>query len=187
MTTDRRSLRLDPSPIELIDRSKGIEFEFNGRPVHAYEGDTVGSALYASGVRIFSRSFKYHRVRGMLCVSGNCPNCLMTVDGVPNVRACVQRVEQGMKVKGQNAWPGLERDLFSVIDRFRWALPVGFYYKGLYRPRALWNFSASLIRRIRRTGKRQSRCRGASIRASLVCPRRRCRRGGRYRGDVRSP
>ena len=147
MTTDRRSSRLDPSPIELIDRSKGIEFEFNGRPVHAYEGDTVGSALYASGVRIFSRSFKYHRVRGMLCVSGNCPNCLMTVDGVPNVRACVQRVEQGMKVKGQNAWPGLERDLFSVIDRFRWALPVGFYYKGLYRPRALWNLSASLIRR----------------------------------------
>ena len=147
MTTDRRSLRLDPSPIELIDRSKSIEFEFNGRPVHAYEGDTVGSALYASGVRIFSRSFKYHRVRGMLCVSGSCPNCLMTVDGVPNVRVCVQRVEQGMKVKGQNAWPGLERDLFSVIDRFRWALPVGFYYKGLYRPRALWNLSASLIRR----------------------------------------
>ncbi|MCY4528665.1 MAG: FAD-dependent oxidoreductase [Chloroflexi bacterium] len=148
MTTDPRSPRLDPIPLELIDRSKTVEFEFNGRPVQAYEGDTVGSALYASGVRIFSRSFKYHRVRGMLCVSGNCPNCLMTVDGVPNVRACVQRVEQGMKVKGQNAWPGLERDLFSVIDRFRWALPVGFYYKGLYRPRALWNFSASLIRRL---------------------------------------
>ena len=148
MTTDRRSPRLDPAPLELIDRSKIIEFEFNGRPVYAYEGDTIGSALYASGVRIFSRSFKFHRVRGMLCVSGNCPNCLMTVDGVPNVRACVQRVEQGMKVKGQNAWPGLERDLFSVIDRFRWALPIGFYYKGLYRPRALWNFSASLIRRL---------------------------------------
>ncbi len=148
MTTDPRSPRLDPIPLELIDRSTTVEFEFNGRPVQAYEGDTVGSALYASGVRIFSRSFKYHRVRGMLCVSGNCPNCLMTVDGVPNVRACVQRVEQGMKVKGQNAWPGLERDLFSVIDRFRWALPIGFYYKGLYRPRALWNFSASLIRRL---------------------------------------
>ncbi len=148
MTTNRRSPRLDPAPLELIDRSKVIEFEFNGRPVRAYEGDTVGSALYASGVRIFSRSFKFHRVRGMLCVSGSCPNCLMTVDGVPNVRACVRRVEQGMKVKGQNAWPGLERDLFSVIDRFRWALPIGFYYKGLYRPRALWNFSASLIRRL---------------------------------------
>ena len=148
MTTDRRSSRLDPSPIELTDRSKEIEFEFNGRPIQAYEGDTVGSALYASGVRIFSRSFKYHRVRGMLCVSGSCPNCLMTVDGVPNVRACVRRVEQGMQVKGQNAWPGLERDLLSVIDRFRWALPIGFYYKSLYRPRALWNFSASLIRRL---------------------------------------
>ena len=148
MTTDRHSSRLEPMPLELIDRSRTVEIEFNGRPVQAYEGDTVGSALYASGVRIFSRSFKFHRVRGMLCVSGNCPNCLMTVDGVPNVRVCVRRVEEGMKVKGQNAWPGLERDLFSVIDRFRWALPVGFYYKGLYRPRALWNFSASLIRRL---------------------------------------
>ena len=148
MSTDRRSPRLDPSVSEVIDRSRSIEFEFNGRTVRAYEGDTVGSALYASGVRIFSRSFKYHRVRGMLCVSGSCPNCLMTVDGVPNVRACVRRVEAGMRVKGQNAWPGLERDLFSVIDRFRWALPIGFYYKGLYRPRSLWNFSASVIRRL---------------------------------------
>ena len=115
--------------------------------VQAYEGDTIGSALYADGVRIFSRSFKYHRVRGMLCASGNCPNCLMTVDGVPNVRTCVERVRPGMQVKGQNAWPGLDRDLLSIFDRFRWALPVGFYYKGLYRPRMLWKFSASIIRR----------------------------------------
>ncbi len=148
MTAAHHSSRLDPTSTEVIDRSQSVEFEFNGRPVHAFEGDTVGSALYASGVRIFSRSFKYHRVRGMLCASGSCPNCLMTVDGVPNVRACVLRVEQGMRVKGQNAWPGLNRDLLSLIDRFRWALPIGFYYKGLYRPRALWKLSASLIRRL---------------------------------------
>ncbi len=147
MTTDLHSSRLDPVPLELIDRSKAIEFDFNGRPVQAYEGDTVGSALYASGVRIFSRSFKYHRVRGLLCASGSCPNCLMTVDGVPNVRICIERVQPGMQVKGQNAWPGLDRDLLSIFDRFRWALPIGFYYKGLYRPRWLWKFSASIIRR----------------------------------------
>jgi sarcosine oxidase subunit alpha len=140
--------RLDPRPSELIERDKPIEFEFNGRPVEAYEGDTIGSALYGAGVRIFSRSFKYHRVRGLLCVSGNCPNCLMTVDSIPNVRTCIQRVERGMKVKGQNAWPSLERDLFSTIDRFRWALPIGFYYKGLHRPKMLWDFSASIIRRM---------------------------------------
>ena len=148
MASNQHPSRLDPRPNELIDRSKTIEFEFNGRPIQAYAGDTIGSALYASGVRIFSRSFKFHRVRGLLCVTGNCPNCLMTVDGIPNIRACVQRVEAGMQVKGQNAWPGLERDLFSIIDRFRWAMPIGFYYKGLYRPRALWNLSSSIIRRM---------------------------------------
>ncbi len=148
MASIQHPSRLDPRPNELIDRSKTIEFEFNGRPIQAYAGDTLGSALYASGVRIFSRSFKFHRARGLMCVTGNCPNCLMTVDGIPNIRACVQRVEEGMRVKGQNAWPGLERDLLSIIDRFRWALPIGFYYKGLYRPRLLWNLSSSIIRRM---------------------------------------
>lgn len=148
MATDRQHARLDPRRSELIDRSKVIEFEFNGRTVPACDGDTIASALYASGVRIFSRSFKFHRARGLLCVAGNCPNCLMTVDGIPNVRTCIQRAEEGMKVAGQNAWPSLDRDLLSVIDRFRWALPIGFYYKGLHRPKALWNLSASVIRRL---------------------------------------
>lgn len=82
-----------------------LNFEFNGRRMSAFEGDTIASALYASGVRIFSRSFKYHRPRGLLCVSGRCPNCLMSVDGVPNVKACTERVRAGMKVKSQNCWP----------------------------------------------------------------------------------
>lgn len=148
MTNYQQAPRLEPRPSELIDRGNIIEFEFNGKSVHAYDGDSIGSALYGAGVRIFSRSFKYHRVRGLMCVSGACPNCLMTVDSIPNVRTCIQRVEQGMKVKGQNAWPGLERDFFSLIDRFRWALPIGFYYKGLHRPKMLWDVSASIIRRL---------------------------------------
>ena len=187
MTTDRRSSRLDPSPIELIDRSKGIEFEFNGRPMHAYEGDTVGSALYASGVRIFSRSFKYHRVRGMLCVSGSCPNCLMTVDGVPNVRACVQRVETRDEGQGTER---MARPRTRPILRHR-PLSLGAARRILLQGSVQTEGAMELLGfphpTDRRTGKRQSRCRGASIRASLVCPHRRCRRGGRYRGDVRSP
>ena len=91
MSAADRSLRLGPSPTELIDRSRRVSFEFEGRPIEAYEGDTVASALHASGIRTLSRSFKYHRPRGLFCVSGRCPNCLVTVDGVPNVRACTVR------------------------------------------------------------------------------------------------
>src|SRR3990170_3670623 len=107
--------RLPPRPGEAIDRSRGLAFSCNGRAVHAYAGDTIASALYASGVTIFSRSFKYHRPRGLLCVAGRCPNCLMNVDGQPNVRSCVTPVRDGMKVRHQNAWPSLETDALSVV------------------------------------------------------------------------
>ena len=55
-------------------------------------GDTVASALYRAGVRTFSRSLKYHRRRGLYCGTGDCPNCLMTVDGLPAVHACTTHV-----------------------------------------------------------------------------------------------
>ena len=64
-------------------------FEFDDKPVPARAGDTVASALYRSGRRIFTRSFKFHRPRGLLCLAGKCPNCLVNVDGAPNVRSCV--------------------------------------------------------------------------------------------------
>ena len=74
-------MRLPPQPHERIDRSRRVTFFYDGKPVEAYEGDTIGSALFAAGRRVFSRSFKYHRPRGLLCASGGCPNCMMQVDG----------------------------------------------------------------------------------------------------------
>ncbi len=133
---------------ESVDRSKSFRFEFNGRSVTAYEGDTVASALYASGVRIFSRSFKYHRARSLLCVSGRCPNCLMSVDGVPNVKACTEKVREGMKVKSQNCWPSLEHDVFSIIDKIGRFLPVGFYYKTFINSPIQWSRVEGIIRRL---------------------------------------
>ena len=133
---------------EIIDRSAAVEFRFDGRRISAQQGDTVASALYAAGTTTFSRSFKYHRPRGLLCAAGNCPNCLVTVDGEPNVRACTRLAEPGMKVQHQNAWPSLRWDLLSILDRFHWLMPVGFYYKALHRPKLLWLLARRVIRRI---------------------------------------
>ena len=108
----------------------------------------MASALYAAGIRTFSRSFKYHRPRGLLCVAGQCPNCLMTVDGVPNVRACTEQVRPGMVVRGQNAWPSLDRDFLSVLDRMGRLMPVGFYYKTFHRPKLFWRLAQPIIRRV---------------------------------------
>ena len=140
--------RLAPRASELIDRSAAVGFTFGGRRVAAHPGDTIASALYAAGVRVYSRSFKYHRPRGLLCVAGHCPNCLVTVDGVPNVRACTEPAREGMDVRHQNAWPSLERDALSVLDRLDRLMPVGFYYKALYKPRFAWRLAAPVISRL---------------------------------------
>lgn len=140
--------RLEPQSGEAIDRSVPVEFEFDGGRVRGFQGDTVASALYAQGTRVFSRSFKYHRPRGLLCCSGNCPNCLVTVGDEPNVRACTRPVEPGLQVRSQNAWPSLGFDLLSLLDKLHWLMPVGFYYKALHRPKALWLLARRLIRRV---------------------------------------
>ena len=59
--------RLPPRPSEEIDRGYTVEFTFDGRAYTAHPGDTIASALAAAGVGVFSRSFKYHRPRGLLC------------------------------------------------------------------------------------------------------------------------
>lgn len=147
------SMRLSPRPAELIDRQESISFSFNGRRYQAYPGDTIASALAAAGVKVFSRSFKYHRPRGLLCGAGHCPNCLVQVGSEPNVRSCRRPVEPGMVVTSQNAWPSLERDVMSLTALGDRLLPVGFYYKAFIRPKALWPIFERLLRRAAGLGK----------------------------------
>ena len=140
--------RLDPQPGEVIDRGRLVSFRFEGRTVPAHPGDTIGSALSAAGINIFSRSFKYHRPRGLFCATGKCPNCLMNVNGVPNVRVCTEPVRPGDRVTSQHCWPSLRWDALSWIENFDFLLPVGFYYKSLIRPRFLWKLAEPLLRRL---------------------------------------
>ncbi len=139
--------RLPQRPGERIDRQKVVRFTFDGKSVEAFEGDTIGSALYAAGRRTFSRSFKYHRRRGLLCCAGQCPNCIVALDGAPGVRACVEPVTEGMRVEHLNATPGLELDVMRATDlvgtRFT---PPGFYYKTFIRPRRLWPLYEKVLR-----------------------------------------
>ena len=132
------SHRLPAQPGELIDRTQTVNFTFNGKKYAAYAGDTIASALAAGGVQIFSRSFKYHRPRGLMCCAGHCPNCLVQVGDEPNVRACLRPVEDGMSVKPQNVWPSLERDVMALTALGQRFMPVGFYYKTFIRPQSLW-------------------------------------------------
>ncbi len=140
------SLRITTHPVLSFTGRRRLTFDFDGRSVEAYEGETVGAALHATGRHILSRSFKYHRPRGLLCVAGRCPNCLVNVDGQPNVRACVTPVQDGMRVRHQNAWPSLGADALAVVNKLDPLLPVGFYYKTFIRPRGLWPLYEKALR-----------------------------------------
>ncbi len=146
-------LRIDPQPAEIIDRGQRLWFQFEGESFPAHAGDTIASALAAGGIDIFSRGFKYHRPRGLLCVSGKCPNCLVNRNGVPNVRACTQPVHQGDRIASQHCWPSLGSDLLSLIEKFDRFLPVGFYYKTLFRSRLAWKLLEPVIRRLAGLGE----------------------------------
>ena len=138
--------RLKKRAGEVVDRDRSIEFTFDDETYSAHPGDTIASALVAAGIRVFSRSFKYHRPRGLLCCAGNCPNCLVQVGDEPNVRACRRPVEEGMSVAAQNAWPSLRHDLMSLTQYAAPLMPVGFYYKTFMRPKKLWPLYEHVLR-----------------------------------------
>ena len=106
--------RLPARPGEVIDRAAPLEFIWNGRTVTGYAGDTVVSALAASGCRVFSRSMKYHRPRGVMTADYWDPNTLLQVGNEPNVRGGHRPAEEGMQVSAQNAWPSLRFDLKAL-------------------------------------------------------------------------
>src|SRR5690349_10871638 len=140
-------LRLEPQPGEVIDRNAPLTFRWNGRTVPAYQGDTIISALAAAGERVFSRSFKYHRPRGLLTGSYLDPGCTMQVGDEPNVRGAHRLVAEGMDVRSQNTWPSLRFDVKAANQLAGAFLPAGFYYKTFIKPQRLWPAYSSVLRR----------------------------------------
>jgi len=148
-----KSNRIPKQQGETVDRSATITFNFDGQEYTAYSGDTIASALTAADVKILSRSFKYHRPRGLLCCSGHCPNCLVQVSDEPNVRACRREITPGMNIRSQNAWPSLDYDLLSLTQAGSRLMPVGFYYKTFIHPPLLWPLYERMLRQAAGLGK----------------------------------
>ncbi|HWS70225.1 MAG TPA: 2Fe-2S iron-sulfur cluster-binding protein [Steroidobacteraceae bacterium] len=127
--------RLEANPDEWIDRSVPLSFVFEGKQYRGYRGDTISSALAASGVPYLARSFKYHRRRHILSFANHDCNALFQVDGVPNVRGDVTLVTEGMRASAVNTFGGLNEDKARLLDRLARWLPVGFYYKAFHTKR----------------------------------------------------
>ncbi|HEX5950800.1 MAG TPA: 2Fe-2S iron-sulfur cluster-binding protein [Actinomycetota bacterium] len=121
--------------------------DFEGRRVPLEDGDTVAAALFRAGVRTFNRSLKHHARRGLYCLTGDCPNCLCTVDGEPGTRACTTDARDGMRVRRETGRPSVEADALSVTKLAGRLMPVGFYSKTFIRPRIAWETAEKVIRR----------------------------------------
>jgi sarcosine oxidase, subunit alpha len=128
-------MRLAPHAGEWIDRSKQIEFGFEGQRYVGFAGDTITSALWASKVSVVGRSFKYHRPRGVLSLANHDVNAMFQ-DGVRlNVRADVTELIAGANWHAVNTTGGLAADRGRFVGKLAPFLPVGFYYKAFYSKR----------------------------------------------------
>jgi predicted molibdopterin-dependent oxidoreductase YjgC len=95
------NLRIINHPILDFPKQEKVKFTLDGKEMEGVAGEPIAAALYAGGVKILSHSQKQHHPRGIFCAIGNCSSCLMTVDGVPNVRVCVEPLRAGMAVEIQ--------------------------------------------------------------------------------------
>ena len=136
----------------VIDRSRTLRFTFDGQTYVGHPGDTIASALLANGVRLFGRSFKYHRPRGVLTAGSEEPNALCEIRSgarrEANTRMTVAELYDGLNAASQNRWPSLAHDLLSVNALAGSIISAGFYYKTFMWPAALWEkLYEPLIRR----------------------------------------
>jgi len=125
-----------------IDRTRPLDFTFDGKPMQGFAGDTLASALLANGRQLVGRSFKYHRPRGILTAGAAEPNALMTIgEGgrtEANTRATLVELYSGLVAKSQNRWPSVDFDLGAVNSLLSPFLGAGFYYKTFMWPAAFW-------------------------------------------------
>jgi sarcosine oxidase subunit alpha len=145
--------RLENLPTLRINPEQRISFNYGGKTCQGLEGDTIAAALYADGTRIFSRSLKYHRPRGLYSLDGECSNTCMAVDGIPNVRTENTLLKSGMTVKAQNVRGTPDRDLMGFMDSLDWAMPAGFYYRTLHKPARIWPVALKQVRKLAGIGK----------------------------------
>lgn len=90
-----------------VARGREVEILVDGRPFRAFEGETVAAALLAAGRRALRTTSRRGEPRGVYCGIGVCFDCVMTIDGRPNVRTCQTPVRAGLRVeaqRGEGTW-----------------------------------------------------------------------------------
>jgi hypothetical protein len=92
-----------------------VTFTFDGSPAHGREGEPIAASLIAAGYRIFRTMPRFGGARGGFCMTGRCTDCMVVVDGVTNVRACITPAAANISVRTQR---GLgDEDERELVER----------------------------------------------------------------------
>ena len=95
--------RITTHPI-LGDSPEGkmVNFTYDGQTLQGIEGEPISAALRVAGVLTHRYTKTKHEPRGVFCAIGRCTDCVMVVDGKPNIRTCITPLREGMVVNTQN-------------------------------------------------------------------------------------
>lgn len=95
-------MRISEHPIlGAYEKGRTVSFTFDGKELQGCEGEPIAIALKNAGVMVHRYTKKEHKPRGIFCAIGRCTDCVMIVNGQPNVRTCITPLEEGMEVRTQ--------------------------------------------------------------------------------------
>ncbi len=95
-------MRVAKHPILPPIKEPDITIYVDGKAIPAISGEPIAAALLAAGIKVFRKTAKKGYPRGIFCGIGRCTDCVMTVDGQPNVRTCVTPARENMRIETQN-------------------------------------------------------------------------------------
>ncbi len=95
-------MRIDDHPIlGTFEKGSPVKFSFDGQTMDGFEDEPIAMALRSNGVLIHRYTTRRDEPRGMFCAIGRCTDCIMVVNGQPNIRTCVEPLKAGMVVETQ--------------------------------------------------------------------------------------
>lgn len=92
---------LDHPILGPLEEGDTVQITVDGKKYMARKGEVIAAVLMANGIMVHRHTAKLHEPRGIYCGIGQCTDCVMTVNGKPNVRTCITPVEEGMVVETQ--------------------------------------------------------------------------------------
>ena len=84
-----------------LPAAESVRITVDGESLDARAGESVAAVLLAHGRRICRTTTRTGEPRGVFCATGLCADCMMQIDGIPGMRACVTPVRAAMRVETQ--------------------------------------------------------------------------------------